>query len=311
MREVSSTIFYLFQPCCTYVARVCRSDLSKDASGRAKHTTGTIHPAQNMPPTPQKRTMAPSKRKASNAPTKAVFIICPGASSKLPTELKDALKPLGLTRVLPKWKGIMPSHVDANINLVLELCRTTADELPDRKIVLVGHSFGTRVIVTLLTKIRDGQLAESIPDSLQLDRAILESYPLYGPSKPKPTTDRAVTLETAPDNLRCLFFSGEKDEFLDRRKNWRNDANDNIGGAALKEVVARMPSSDLCTVVLVPEGKHNALKVSKSNQQIVTKRFQNAVKDLLGDEFDLEPSGNTKGSLKDFFTSKNKKAKTS
>ena len=250
-----------------------------------------------------------NKRKTVNAPQKVIFIICPGASSKEPSELKDALNSLGSTRVLAKWAGVMPSHAKANMNLVLEKCREMANEFPDRKIILTGHSFGTRVIVGLLTKIRNGEIGD-IPESLQTDRVILESYPLYGPSKPKPTTDRAATLRNAPDNLRCLFFSGEKDEFLDRRKNWRSDvADEDIGGGALKQIVATMPSSDLCTVVMIPEGKHNALKASKSKQTAVTTQFQNAVKLFLADGFDLESSSD-KGSLTSFFARKTKKSKS-
>eukprot|EP00934_Nitzschia_sp_Nitz4_P004352 Nitzschia sp. Nitz4//scaffold193_size40683//30240//31007//NITZ4_007503-RA/size40683-processed-gene-0.13-mRNA-1//1//CDS//3329540291//4342//frame0 len=234
--------------------------------------------------------MAPSepateKRKAA-ALKEVVFVVCPGASSKEPKELNNALQQLGSTIVLPKWKGIMPNHVKANIDLVLETCQEAAEKYPEKSIILAGHSFGTRIIVILLTNIDNGTVDE-LPKSLVTDVAILESYPLYGPTPPKPTTDRAATLEKAPHNLRCLFFSGEKDEFLDRCKAWRG-SKANLGEAALREVVDKMACSQSAKVVIVPNGKHNALKASKSNQYDVTSSFLDAVRSMLNDSYRLQ-----------------------
>lgn len=261
-----------------------------------------------------------------------VFVICPGASSKEPTELREALTSSMLstimgypssadTRVVSKWKGIHPSRMRANVQLLLDLCHATGREFPNRPIYLVGHSFGTRVIIALLTKVHKQQERSDetegpppkarnsvdevtddtdnddcdsvllIPTMLDIHRAILESYPLYGPRPPTASTDRVKPLMECPVNLCCLFFSGQKDEFLDRRKDWRRDGDrkgtvsdyDGVkfGGEALQEVVAKMPNVQYCTIVIVENGKHNALKASKTDQADVIMRFQTSVAQFL------------------------------
>lgn len=281
------------------------------------HKTEGVH-LNLIPIIMAKSTANSSKRKAdqeeqpTTPPKKVVFVLCPGASSREPTELKTALQALGTARVLSKWKGTMPTHLNANVDLVLSMCNDVAKEFPDRSILLVGHSFGTRIIVTLLSEIDAGKrkVGSDVPETLLTEYAILESYPLYGPGKPSPSTDRAATLQKAPASLRCLFVSGDKDDFLDRRKNWRGvDAK--IGEEALMEVVSSMPSFNISQIVMIPDGKHNALNAAKTKKEQVATTFQNAVRSFVGHFAELheEEKAKTK-SITTFFAPQSKKAKS-
>jgi len=147
------------------------------------------------------------------------------------------------------------------------------------EVVLVGHSFGCRVICELLAK-----------DATQRWPAILTSYPLFGPSKPKtPGTDRVATLKKLPSTARLLFVSGENDEFL--RRDWVEGAT---GIAALRAALEEAP----CTsrVVVVDGAKHNVLKVAKSRALAARGTLLSAVRAYLaqGEAAASSPSSSLK-----------------
>lgn len=184
-----------------------------------------------------------------------VFVVAPGASGGDCPALVEVLSSLGKTVTIKKWVGNFPSQMKQNV----ELLRTTATAQKG-KVVLVGHSFGCRVIVALLRE--------------ETYEAVLESYPLYGPSKPKNAgTDRVAPLKTLKG--RVLFFVGDNDPFY--RRDWHDGAT---GPDALFEVLKDCPLVDATTVVVEGAG-HNVLKVAKKNEMRVRGTVRTSIQNYL------------------------------
>ena len=118
-------------------------------------------------------------------------------------------------------------------------------------VVLVGTSFGCRVVAGLLAK-RGAAWA---------DRAILVSYPLYGDCAKAPERVSAMTRVHAGAQL--LFHSGSKDEFLDR-SGWRG-AGAPTGAAALKAVLAESGAAP--TYSIVDGARHSSCSSKKAKEQ--------------------------------------------
>lgn len=203
-----------------------------------------------------------AKKQARVRPT---FVVAPGASGGDCALLSAALGTLGRTCTIAggKWAGNFPSQMGANVALVEAAASRAAADAPDAPVVLVGHSFGCRVVAALLVK---HAAARDLPANVVLDGAVLESYPLYGDSPPKPTTDRAAAARALPAEAKVLFLSGANDPFLNRTNKWR-DATAPIGAAALDAVLADAPCRANCTVVAIDGAGHNALKASKAKQE--------------------------------------------
>lgn len=176
--------------------------------------------------------------------TDYVFVVAPGASGGDCAGLVEVLSGLGKTVAVKKWVGNFPSQMKQNV----ELLKTTArDAAKNGEVVLVGHSFGCRVIVALLEE-------ESYP-------TVLESYPLFGPSKPKNKgTDRVLPLKTLKG--RVLFLVGDNDPFYHR--DWL-DKDAPRGPDALRAVLDECPAVDASLVVIENAG-HNVLKVAKKRE---------------------------------------------
>ena len=162
------------------------------------------------------------KRKAPDGADKVrpTFVVCPGAGGGDCAALTQALATFGKTTTIAngKWAGNFPSQMGANVQLVVDAARrAAADGAP---VILVGHSFGCRVVAELLTSeaIPKPSGVQRLPANVITSGAVLESFPLYGPSPPKPSTDREVSIRNLPSGSKILFLSGAKDEFLDRSK---------------------------------------------------------------------------------------------
>lgn len=218
----------------------------------------------------------PSKKQARVKPT---FIVCPGASGGDCDLLTSALGTLGRTCTIAgrKWVGNFPSQMSSNVSLVEDAAREAAAD-SEGPVVLVGHSFGCRVIAALLVK---HAKERSLPERVVLGGAVLESYPLYGDSAPKPTTDRAAQIRALPEECQVLFLSGANDPFLDRRKKWRG-AEAPAGKAALTQVLADAPCSSNSTVVVIDGAGHNAFKATKTKQDAARRASIAAIKAHLG-----------------------------
>ena len=142
------------------------------------------------------------------------------------------------------WPNSMPNNITK-----LEAAAIKASE--HGPVVLVGTSFGCRVVAGLLAK-RGAAWA---------DKAILVSYPLYGDSAKAP--ERVSALTRVHVGTKLLFHSGSKDEFLDR-SGWRG-AGAPTGAAALKAVLAE--SGAVPTYSIVDGARHGSCSSKKAKEQ--------------------------------------------
>ena len=204
---------------------------------------------------------SPKKKTKAKEKKNYVFLVCPGAGGGDCKDLVEVLQTLGRTQSVKKWVGNFPSQMKGNV----ELLRSTAAPKKDEVLVYVGHSFGCRVIA-------EGLKDDAVP-------AILESYPLFGPSKPKNSgTDRVAPLKAIPKGRFVLAVSGTKDPFLDR--DWL-DKKAPTGTPALQAVLDESP----CTsrLVTVDGAGHNTLKVAKSKQLTNRGILRDAIASFLDD----------------------------
>jgi len=220
---------------------------------------------------------ADGSKKQAKKP-RPVFVVAPGAGGGDCAQLTSALATMG--RCVPighggRWMGNSPKNLDANVELVEAAAQKAADVADAGPVILVGHSFGCRVVAELLAR----QAADkTLPDAVVVGGAILESYPLYGPKPPTEGTDRAAQIAALPSGSKVLFVSGSKDEFLDRstgKDAWRG-ADDATGPAALEAVVAE--ASCAATFEFVQGAKHNAFSAPKSSQDSSRRAIIAAIK---------------------------------
>jgi len=114
------------------------------------------------------------------------------------------------------WPNSMPSNIK-------KLQAAAINASTDGPVVLVGSSFGCRVVAGLL-KTRGAAWRNS---------AVMVSYPLYGDNA---RSDRVAALREVNTDVALLFHSGSRDEYLDRR-GWRGQ-DVPTGRAALEAVVS-------------------------------------------------------------------------
>jgi len=114
------------------------------------------------------------------------------------------------------WPNSMPNNIKK-----LQAAAINASQ--DGPVVLVGSSFGCRVVAGLL-KTRGAAWRNS---------AVMVSYPLYGDNA---RSDRVAALREVNADAKLLFHSGSRDEYLDRR-GWRGQ-DVPTGRAALEAVVS-------------------------------------------------------------------------
>ena len=114
------------------------------------------------------------------------------------------------------WPNSMPSNIKK-----LQAAAINASQ--DGPVVLVGSSFGCRVVAGLLKQ----------HGAAWQNSAVMVSYPLYGDSA---RSDRVAALREVNADAKLLFHSGSRDEYLDRR-GWRGQ-DVPTGRAALEAVVS-------------------------------------------------------------------------
>ena len=114
------------------------------------------------------------------------------------------------------WPNSMPNNIKK-----LQAAAINASQ--DGPVVLVGSSFGCRIVAGLL-KQRGAAWRNS---------AVMVSYPLYGDNA---RSDRVAALREVNGDAALLFHSGSRDEYLDRR-GWRGQ-DVPTGRAALEAVVS-------------------------------------------------------------------------
>jgi hypothetical protein len=114
------------------------------------------------------------------------------------------------------WPNSMPNNIKK-----LQAAAINASQ--DGPVVLVGSSFGCRIVAGLL-KTRGAAWRNS---------AVMVSYPLYGDNA---RSDRVAALREVNADAALLFHSGSRDEYLDRR-GWRGQ-DVPTGRAALEAVVS-------------------------------------------------------------------------
>ena len=213
-------------------------------------------------------TQGPIKRHRLLHPT--TFVIAGGSSGEgFCYELKEALSRLGHATEVAKWNGHYEAHMNANV-ATLEKCANDAAKVSeDASVLLVGCSFGCRVVAECLARRGDAKRAakaKALHPNVIVDGAVFVSYPLYGPAAPRDAKgDRALVLAKLPERSKLLFVSGEKDEFLDRTSGgtaWRKEHMPR-GVAALRAVAADLPCAEGITVVGIENTGHAALKAGR------------------------------------------------
>lgn len=176
-----------------------------------------------------------------------IFVVAGGTSGNgFQPQLHAWLEEWGSVTEVERWVGTYASDMPENVAL---LERVYAQAAESGNVVLVGSSFGCRVVCAFLAR-------------SSVRGAILVSYPLYGPSS---HDDRAPLLWSLPPHVRLLFISGEKDDFLFRTKGgtaWRSpDAPTGI--AALRSVLSRAPCARNTTILPVQSTSHDVFRLYK------------------------------------------------
>lgn len=192
-----------------------------------------------------------------------IFVIAGGASGKgFQPQLHAWLEEWGSVTEVERWVGTYASNMPKNVALLERVYVEAAETGKD--VVLVGSSFGCRVVCAFLAK------------SSAVRGALLVSYPLYGPSSPRtPDDDRALSLWRLPPDTRLLFISGEKDEFLDRTKGgtaWRSlDAP--TGVPALRSVLCRAPCAHNVTILPIQSTSHDVFRLYKRRRSVSPRKY--------------------------------------
>ena len=156
------------------------------------------------------------------------------------------------------WPNSMPSNIK-------KLQAAAINASTDGPVVLVGSSFGCRVVAGLL-KQRGAAWRNS---------AVMVSYPLYGDNA---RSDRVAALREVNADAKLLFHSGSRDEYLDRR-GWRGQ-DVPTGRAALEAVV-----SCNATYSIVDGVGHSSCGSRRAKDQL-----QAAIEKLLRDDDNAAPA---------------------
>ena len=159
------------------------------------------------------------------------------------------------------WPNSMPSNIK-------KLQAAAINASTDGPVVLVGSSFGCRVVAGLL-KQRGAAWRNS---------AVMVSYPLYGDNA---RSDRVAALREVNGDAALLFHSGSRDEYLDRR-GWRGQ-DVPTGRAALEAVV-----SCNATYSILDGVGHNSCGSRRAKDQL-----QAAIEKLLRDYDNAAPAAPT------------------
>ena len=191
-----------------------------------------------------------SKRpRTSSRPT---FLFC-----KPNQQVVEVLSRLGRVVTFTDFKT-WPNSMPNNIKKLQAAAINASTEGP---VVLVGSSFGCRVVAGLL-KQRGAAWRNS---------AVMVSYPLYGDNA---RSDRVAALREVNGDAALLFHSGSRDEYLDRR-GWRGQ-DVPTGRAALEAVV-----SCNATYSIVDGVGHSSCGSRRAKDQL-----QAAIEKLLRDDDD-------------------------
>lgn len=167
-----------------------------------------------------------SDEPAKKRPKGLSFVVAPGSGNGT-GGIDEILRTFGTVNVVQEWAGTKPSDTETNVMLLRSLLTKDA--------ILVGYSYGCCVISLLLT--HDPKLARCL--------SIFCSYPLYEARPPRDWGGPVSVLRKLPTNVRLLFLSGDRDEWLSRP--WQPRPH---GPAALSIVLPR------ATVVTIPGAGH-------------------------------------------------------
>jgi hypothetical protein len=153
-------------------------------------------------------------QKRPRTSARPTFLFC-----KPNQQVVEVLSRIGRVVTFTDFKTL-PNSMPNNIK---KLQAAAINASQDGPVVLVGSSFGCRVVAGLL-KQRGAAWRNS---------AVMVSYPLYGDNA---RSDRVAALREVNPDAALLFHSGSRDEYLDRR-GWRGQ-DVPTGRAALEAVVS-------------------------------------------------------------------------
>ncbi len=154
-------------------------------------------------------------KKRPRTSSRPTFLLC-----KPNQQVVEVLSRLGRVVTFTDFKT-WPNSMPNNIKKLQAAALTASTEVP---VVLVGSSFGCRVVAGLLKQ----------RGAAWRNCAVMVSYPLYGDNARSP--ERVAALREVNADAALLFQSGSRDEYLDRR-GWRGQ-DVPTGRAALEAVVS-------------------------------------------------------------------------
>ena len=191
-------------------------------------------------------------QKRPRTSARPTFLFC-----KPNQQVVEVLSRIGRVVTFTDFKTL-PNSMPNNIK---KLQAAAINASQDGPVVLVGSSFGCRVVAGLL-KQRGAAWRNS---------AVMVSYPLYGDNA---RSDRVAALREVNPDAALLFHSGSRDEYLDRR-GWRGQ-DVPTGRAALEAVV-----SCNATYSIVDGVGHSSCGSRRAKDQL-----QAAIEKLLRDDDD-------------------------
>jgi len=192
-------------------------------------------------------------KKRSKAASKIVLVTAPGAGGKtskhaiqLFQELhtRCGIKVCRMDETEPvHWNKFTPSN-KKNMNAILAAVKRVSKAHPDKRILLVGYSFGCRVVAEAMRTLRT-----ELKEANVVDAMICQGYPLLKSGVPATDANnvkRAAHLEQLPSSVKTLVVQGERDSFLGPR-----------GMASLQELLDGMNDTHDFTLVQVPKCGHD------------------------------------------------------
>ncbi len=176
-----------------------------------------------------------------------------------------------------RWVTQNAGHT-GNLSHVLAVTARAAAAHPNVPLVLIGASFGCRVLAELLSSRR-----AELPATAVADAVVCCGFPLHAPGKPEGADPRrAAHLLSLPSATRVLFVQGADDEFLGVR-----------GMQALHDVRGRMAARSEVHVVAcgehtVPHAKSNGLKALGTTREAVAAGARDAIIGFVTDLLNLK-----------------------
>lgn len=248
-------------------------------------------PAKSMRPQKGDSSVATDDKRSINESSsvskKLTLVVLPGASGSLSKNMTSLMIPklskyFNVVVRTGKWQGWNPNS-DENIRSVLDLCPPKGDHNDSSEYVILGNSFGNRVLCSLFVNEHFASSGVPAPRSV-----ILCGYPMYGE---KYTNERVSLFQSMPSGVRMCCISGSNDEFLHRSppasssstKGTKVIKDSSISGIMKGEtlyqfIIKSMNVNPEPSLHIIAGGGHGVIDVAKSKQDAAVSEVVNIIK---------------------------------